>query len=69
MLVLDNSLHTTIGKFLRHLSIVKPIFNILLEETVANPSDKILRRILAFKKSISMFEANVESMEKSINRC
>ena len=67
MLVLDNSLHTTIGKFLRHLSIVKPIFSILLEETVAKPSDKILRRILAFKKSISMFEMNVVSMEQAIN--
>ena len=44
----------------------RPIFNILLEETVANPSDKILRRILAFKKSLNSFESNVVCMENSI---
>ena len=47
--------------------IFRPIFNILLEETVANPSDKILRRILAFKKSLSSFETNVVCMENAIN--
>jgi hypothetical protein len=43
MLVLDNALHTVISKFHRHLNMIKPIFKVLLEETVAKPSDKILR--------------------------
>jgi hypothetical protein len=67
MLVLDNALHTVIGKFNRHLNMIKPIFNVLLEETVASPSDKILRRILAFKKSLISFENNVLFIEEAIN--
>jgi hypothetical protein len=46
LLVLDTALHAVISKFIRHVNLVKPIFNVLLEETVARPSDKILRRIL-----------------------
>lgn len=67
MLVLDNALHTVISKFNRHLNMIKPIFNVLLEETVASPSDKILRRILAFKKSLMSFENNVMFIEEAIN--
>jgi hypothetical protein len=46
---------------------IKPIFNVLLEETVKSPSDKILRRILAFKKSLISFENNVLFIEEAIN--
>lgn len=46
---------------------IKPIFNVLLEETVKSPSDKILRRILAFKKSLISFENNVIFIEEAIN--
>ena len=67
MLVIDNALHTVIGKFNRHLTMIRPIFNVLLEETVASPSDKILRRILAFKKSLMSFESNVLFIEEAIN--
>ena len=67
MLVIDNALHTVIGKFNRHLTMIRPIFNVLLEETIASPSDKILRRILAFKKSLMSFENNVLFIEEAIN--
>ena len=48
-------------------TMIKPIFNFLLEETVKSPSDKILRRILAFKKSLISFENNVLFIEEAIN--
>ena len=67
MLVIDNALHTVISKFNRHLNMIKPIFKVLLEETVASPSDKILRRILAFKKSLISFENNVLFIEVNLN--
>jgi len=68
MLTLDNALHTVIGKFNRHLKMIRPIFNVLLEETVKNPSDKILRRIMAFRKSLLTFEQNVLYVEESVNK-
>ena len=55
------------SKFNRHLSLIKPILNVLLEETVGNPSDTMLRRILAFKKSLMSFETSVVSVEKAVN--
>jgi len=55
------------SKFNRHLSLIKPILNVLLEETVSNPSDTMLRRILAFKKSLMSFETSVVSVEKAVN--
>jgi len=62
MLVLDNALFAVIGKFNRHLTVVKPIYKILHQETVKKPSDKIMRRILALKKSLLSFLSNVKSV-------
>jgi hypothetical protein len=42
-------LQAVTSKFNRHLSLIKPILNVLLEETVSNPSDTMLRRILVLK--------------------
>jgi len=66
MLVLDNALYAVIGKFNRHLNMIKPIYKVLHEETVKRPSDKILRRILAFKKSLIAFDTNLSLIQSSI---
>lgn len=64
--VLDNALFAIAGKFNRHLNVVKPIYKILHEETLRKPSDKVLRRILALKKSLLFFSSNVKSVSDTI---
>ena len=46
---------------------MKPIFNKLLEETQVNPSDTMLEKFLAFKKSLMAFETSVASVKKALD--
>ena len=46
---------------------MKPIFNKLLEQSFQNPSDLMLEKFLAFKKSIMAFETNVASVKKALD--
>lgn len=66
MLALDNAFHTLIGKFSNHLSAIKEVFGALQRETIMNPTDKVLRRIIAFRKSLIAFEQSVRQTEDSI---
>jgi hypothetical protein len=46
---------------------MKPIFNKLLEESLNNPSEMMLEKFLAFKKSLMAFETNVASVKKALD--
>ena len=59
LVVLETALHSVTDKFKRHLNLLKPVLELLLRETSANPSASMLRRMLAFRKSLAAFEMSV----------
>jgi Mg2+ and Co2+ transporter CorA len=46
---------------------MKPVFNKLLEQSLSNPSDMMLEKFLAFKKSLMSFETSVASVKKALD--
>ena len=58
-IVLESSLHNVVKKFKRHLEIIKPALDTLLQTIAQEPATYNLRRLLAFRKSLSEFELNV----------
>ena len=56
MVVLDVALDVTLKKFQQNLSSMKPLFALLLELTLSNPSDMTLEKLFALKKSLLSFE-------------
>ena len=56
MLVLDNALNAITSRFYRTVGLMKPVFNKLMEMAHHSPSDKSLKKLLAFKKSLMAFE-------------
>jgi hypothetical protein len=59
LVVLETALHAVTDKFKRHLNLLKPVIELLLRETSSNPSAAMLRRMLAFRKSLAAFEMSV----------
>ena len=64
--VLETALENVVQKFRRHLQIIKPALEMLLQQVEANPETNGLRRLLAVKKSFAEFEQNVELVSKVI---
>ena len=58
-IVLESSLDNVVKKFQRHLEIIKPALDALLHKVAEEPGTYNLRRLLAFRKSLSEFEQNV----------
>lgn len=58
-IVLESSLDNVVNKFKRHLEIIKPALDVLLQKVAEEPGTYNLRRLLAFRKSLSEFEQNV----------
>lgn len=58
-IVLESSLDNVVKKFKRHLEIIKPALDVLLHKVAEEPGTYNLRRLLAFRKSLSEFEQNV----------
>ena len=56
MIVLDSALNVTVNKFQHYLSWMKPVCNSLLDLAAAAPCEKTLKKIIAFKKSLFLFE-------------
>ena len=56
IVVLDSALNVTVNKFQHYLSRMKPIFNKLIELAGEFPCEKTLKKIIAFKKSLFLFE-------------
>ncbi|CAB4055934.1 MRS2 [Lepeophtheirus salmonis] len=66
-IVLETALSEVMLKFNRRLEIIKPILDILLNETSTNPDASMLRRLLAFRKSLSVFQTNVEQVRYAVS--
>ena len=61
---METALHSVTDKFKRHLNLLKPVLELLLRETSANPSASMLRRMLAFRKSLAAFEMSVTQVRR-----
>lgn len=64
--VLESALSVTVSKFERHIRLVKPAVDLLLQQIAADPNSAMLRRMLAVKKSLGDFETNVTNVSKVI---
>jgi len=62
--VLESALESVVGRLRRHLQIIKPALEMLLQEVEHNPETGGLKRLLAVKKSLAEFELKVESLMK-----
>merc|ERR1719334_2741877 len=58
-IVLESALSNIVKKFHRHLEIIQPPLDILLQEIAQDPATYNLRRLLAFRQSLSEFESSV----------
>ena len=65
-IILENALHNIVKKFKRHLEIIKPALDMLLQQIAQDPTTHNLRRLLAFRKSLSEFEQNVAQCMKVV---
>ena len=64
MIVLEAALDHVVRKFGRHLQIIKPSVEMILQQIEANPETNGLKRLLAVKKSFAEFEQKVEHYAK-----
>merc|ERR1719154_787160 len=64
--VLETALENVVSKYSRHLQIIKPALEMLLQQVEQNPETNGLKRLLAVKKSLAEFEQNVEHVMKVI---
>lgn len=65
--ILENALEYVVQKYRRHLQIIKPALEILLEQIESNPETNGLKRLLAVKKSLAEFEQNVELVRRVVS--
>ena len=65
-IVLECCLSNVTKKFQRHLDIIKPALDVLLHQIALDPATYNLRRLLAFRKSLSAFEQNVAQCLKMV---
>jgi len=64
--VMEAALSTVASKYRRNLNLVMPIMELLLRETSSNPSAAMLRRMLAFRKSLGAFESKVVTVRGAV---
>ena len=64
LIVLEAALDHVVRKFGRHLQIIKPSVEMILQQIEANPETNGLKRLLAVKKSFAEFEQKVEHYAK-----
>ena len=65
-IILESCLSHVTKKFKRHLEIIKPALDVLLQQIALDPATYNLRRLLAFRKSLSEFEQNVSQCLKLV---
>ncbi len=64
--VLEAALSTMTAKFRRQLNLLSPVLELLLQDTSANPDAAMLRRLLAFRKTLTAFEKSVASARRAV---
>lgn len=65
-IVLETALSNIVKKFHRHLEIIKPPLDALLQQIAQDPATHSLQRLLAFRKSLSEFEKSVTNVMKEL---
>jgi len=65
-IVLEAALSNIVRRFKRHLEIIKPALEVLLTNIQADPASHNLRRLLAFRKSLTEFEQTVGQCQKLV---
>ena len=58
--VLEQVLSNISSRFSRHVWLTKPALELLLLQISQDPSGSMLRRLLAFRKSLGEFESGVQ---------
>ena len=58
--VLEQVLCSITSRFSRHVWLTKPALELLLQQITQDPSGSMLRRVLAFRKSLGEFESSVQ---------
>lgn len=64
--ILESALRDVVNKFKRHLRIKRPALEMLLHQIEENPKTNGLKRLLAVKKSLAVFEQRVEQVTKVV---
>jgi len=62
--ILECALSVTIEKFERHLQMLSPAVDLILQQIACDPSSNMLRRLLAVKKSLGDFESDVLNLSR-----
>jgi len=65
--VLEQALNNVITRFSRHIWLTKPALELLLQKITEYPSGNMLRRLLAFRKSLGEFELNVHQVQSAVD--
>ena len=66
--VLEQVLCSIATRFSRHVWLTKPALELLLQQITQDPSGSMLRRLLAFRKSLGEFESSVQQGKKLFSR-
>ena len=66
LMVLDTAIDIIAKSFWSHYNIIDKILRQILEDCQLNPSDRMARRVLAFKKAIVVFDNRVDSFKQAI---
>merc|ERR1711936_1133299 len=66
-IVLEKAIEMVVDKFKKHLQIMKPALELLLQQIENNAETNGLKKLLAVKKSLAQFQQNVDNVKKAIN--
>ena len=65
--VMEKAMEHVVEKFKKHLHIIKPALNLLLQQVEENAETNGLKKLLAVKKSMGHFQQNVENVRKVVD--
>ena len=65
--VLEQALNNITSRFSRHIWLTKPALELLLQKITECPSSSMLRRLLAFRKSLGEFELHVNQVKNAVD--
>ena len=65
--VLEHALNNITSWFSRHVWLTKPALELLLQKITQFPSGLMLRRLLAFRKSLGEFELSVNQVKRAVD--
>lgn len=66
-IVIEKAIESVVEKFTKHLQIVKPALDVLLQEIEDNAETNGLKKLLAVKKSLAQFQQNVDYVIRAVS--